>query len=305
MKKHLISVQSGDWYDESNDDASMKYAAECGVEALDFNIDHIMNTKSYAEGTAHYELCDKSTDEFVQHFAPLKEASEKYGVAFSQMHAPFPIYFPGQDDVNDYIVEMLKKVIATCGYVNCPALVIHPYVYANDEEAVKINFEIYKKLIPAAKEHKVKICLENLFKGHKECIFSNVRDAVEMIDMLNEEAGGDVFGFCLDLGHANFLRRDVREFVRVLGKRLTVLHIHDNNGNGDSHLIPFTQTDNWGTKYTTDWEGFIAGLRDIGYEGNLSFETFRGLKLIPKDAQKEALCLITAIGRYLRRRIEE
>ena len=36
MKKHLISIQSGDWYDESNDDASIKYAKECGIEVARF-----------------------------------------------------------------------------------------------------------------------------------------------------------------------------------------------------------------------------------------------------------------------------
>ena len=304
MKKHLISVQSGNWYDVSNDDASMRYAKECGIEALDYNIDNVINTTKFSEGEV-YPICDLSLDEFVKHYTPLKDASEKYGVAISQMHAPFPVYFPGMDDVNEYIINVLEKIIATCAYVNCPALVIHPFVNLSFDENMEINLQIYRRLIPAAKKYGVKICLENLFKSSKSVIFSNARDAAKMIDRLNEEAGEDLFGFCFDLGHANLLRYDVRDFLNVLGKRLTVLHIHDNNGNGDSHLIPFTQTDNWASRFTTDWEGFIEGLRDIAYEGNLSFETFRGVKLMPKDVEKEALSLITAIGRYLRRRIEE
>ena len=304
MKKHLISVQSGDWYDKSNDDKSMAYAKECGIEAIDYSIDHVINTTKFSEGEA-YPICDLSLENFVNYHSSLKEASEKYGVAICQMHAPFPIYFPGKDDVNEYIINVLEKIIATCAYVNCPALVVHPFVNLSFDENMEINVAFYRRLIPAAKKYKVKICLENLFKSSKSVIFSNPRDAAKVIDQLNAEAGEDVFGFCFDLGHANLLRYDVRDFLNVLGKRLTVLHIHDNNGNGDSHLIPYTQTDNWASKFTTDWEGFIAGLRDINYEGNISFETFKGVKIMPKEVEKEALSLITAIGRYFRKRIEE
>ena len=71
-------------------------------------------------------------------------------------------------------------------------------------------------------------------------------------------------------------------------------------------MIPYTQvSDMWATKNATDWEGFIAGLREIGYSGNLSFETFKGVCRMPKELEPEALKLITAIGRYFRKRIEE
>ena len=39
MKKLLAYVQSGDWYDGANDDASMALVAKCGIEAIDYNID--------------------------------------------------------------------------------------------------------------------------------------------------------------------------------------------------------------------------------------------------------------------------
>jgi sugar phosphate isomerase/epimerase len=70
--------------------------------------------------------------------------------------------------------------------------------------------------------------------------------------------------------------------------------------------MPYTQTtDIWGSNPGTNWEGFIDGLRDIGYEGNLSFETFKAVKAFPKELEKEVLSLIVAIGRYFRKKIEE
>ena len=43
MKKLLAYVQSGEWYDGANDDASMALVAKCGIEAIDYNIDHVIN----------------------------------------------------------------------------------------------------------------------------------------------------------------------------------------------------------------------------------------------------------------------
>ena len=93
------------------------------------------------------------------------------------------------------------------------------------------------------------------------------------IDKLNAEAGGDMFGYCFDLGHANLVGANIREFVRALGDRLTVLHLHDNDAVTDQHLAPMTQK-------KTDWEGLILGLRDINYRGAINFETFNALTVL-------------------------
>lgn len=309
MEKHLVAVQSGDWYDESNDDKSMARAKECGIEALDYNIDHVINPYEYVKGK-QYPFCDKSTEEFVEFFTPLKAASEKYGIKFSQMHAPFPTYFEGMPEQTEYLLQVVEKCIAVCAYVDCPAIVVHPYNSGCKKKDIEINLEMYRRLMPAAKKYGVKICLENLFSIGKtrltEGICTHAEDACYLIDLLNSEAGEDIFGFCLDVGHANVMGKNLRQYINTLGKRLTVLHIHDNDGKGDKHMLPYTQaTDLWGADLATDWEGFLMGLRDIEYEGNLSFETFRAIKQMPKEVEKEALSLVTAIGRYFRKRIEE
>ena len=309
MEKHLIAIQSSSWYDEGNDDKSMAIAKECGIEALDFNIDHVINCYEYAKGKK-FPLCDKPVDEFVEHFAPLKAASEKYGVKFSQMHAPFPTWFEDQPEETEYLLNVVEKCMAVCAYVGAPAIVVHPHNSGSKVLDVEINLEMYRKLMPAARKYGVKICLENIFSVYKgriiEGICTHAEDACYLIDTLNKEAGEELFGFCLDVGHANATGKNLRHYINTLGHRLTLLHIHDNDGKGDKHLIPYTQTtDLWGCDLATDWEGFIMGLRDVGYEGALSFETFRAVKQLPKDVEKEALKLITAIGRYFKKRIEE
>lgn len=309
MKRNLVSVQSGDWYDESNDDSSMARLAACGFEAIDFNIDHIFNPAEYRKGKK-FPICDLNLDEIKELYAPVKAAAEKYGITFSQTHAPFPIYYPGEDEVNECIFSVLEKSIAINAFIGCPATVIHPYTTANKELCRKVNMDIYTRLIPIAKKYKVKICLENLFYCINGSIYAgecaDPREAREYIDELNAIAQDDVFGFCFDVGHANLVGQNLRNFINILGKsRLTVLHIHDNNGIKDQHLMPYTQTIGWSENLATDWNGFIAGLKDIDYEGTLSFETFKATKWFPSELTDDVLKLICAIGKYMRAKITE
>lgn len=304
----LIGVQSGDWYNEAVDDASMKYASEIGLEAIEFNMDHLINSMEYKLGQK-FPLCDKPIDEFVLYYTPLKNASEKYGVKVAQMHAPFPIWHENDKETTDYLIKVLDKVCAVCQYIGCPMLIVHPHNATDKNERISANLEMYEKLIPSAKRYGVTICLENLLAMDGDDIVggvcSSAKEAVYLIDTLNQKAGEKIFGFCFDVGHANASSIDMRQFLNELGDRVTALHIHDNNGKSDAHLIPYTQIrDQWGVELGVDWESFIAGLKDIGYNGALMFETFRATNHLPKVVEKDALTLILGIGKYFRARLQ-
>ena len=51
-----------------------------------------------------------------------------------------------------------------------------------------------------------------------------------MIDRYNSIAGKECFGLCLDMGHLNLLNLDMSWYIPILGKRITALHVHDNDG---------------------------------------------------------------------------
>ena len=83
-----------------------------------------------------------------------------------------------------------------------------------------------------------------------------------------------------------------------------MLHIHDNDGVGDLHQIPYTFTKTRENKSSTDWEGFVRGLREIHFDGVLNFETAPVLKAFPEEMKKEALTFIAQIGSYFAGQIE-
>ena len=297
-----VGVQSAGWYDRNDPLRSFEYIKECGFESIDFNIDHYMSTAKLAKEGIYPTLFDQPIEEILAFFTPLKEASEKTGVAIGQMHAPFPVWYKEMDEINDHIVMALDKCFAVCEYVGCPAIVVHPVQRSTKEKEWDTNMAIYRGLIPYIKKYKgVKICLENIFSRRPNRIIegrlANASDACRMIDLLNDEAGGDYFGFCLDVGHANLTNRNIKEYVKELGHRLTILHIHDNNGLEDLHMVPYSYLSTTAS-HVCDWQGFVEGLKEINYTGVLAFETFRIFSAYPKAVHTEVLRLIAGIGHY-------
>ena len=116
---------------------------------------------------------------------------------------------------------------------------------------------------------------------------------------MNEKYRAEVLGFCFDTGHANLVGLDMEDFLTTLGDRLKVLHIHDNDGSSDLHQIPFTFTKTRENRPSTDWDGFVKGLRNIKFQGVLSFETAPVLTTFPDRMKADVLSFIAKIGSCL------
>lgn len=304
---HGIAIQSAIWFDWNDPLASLTYIRKLGFDAVDLNINGLCTVGELKKQQTLESVLDVSDEALAAHFAPLCEATRRTGVAICQMHAPFPLYLEENPALTEFARRMTEQCIKVCAMVGCPFIVVHPISLADAAREWEINLEMYRRFVPAARKYGVKICLENLFKrwGGRiiEGCCADAEAAVRYIDTLNAEAGEELFGFCFDIGHANLVGRNLRRYVEILGKRLTVLHLHDNNGLDDQHLIPYTCQN--GHANVCDWEGFLEGLRTVGYEGEICFETFHGLDIMPREARDQVLSLIAAIGRHFKEKLEE
>ena len=272
---------------------------------------YLKNTDLYKERLNGF--FDQSIEELEQFFTPHKEAAKRAGVRIHQMHMPYPNFIPSAaDSINDYLLrEMAPKSMQICKFFDCKYIVVHglkvKHFYGTEEAEWEATEKFLDRIFPMAKEMGITICVENIYTSAGKHILEgpccDARKMAERIDRINEKYGAEVLGFCFDTGHANLVGIDFEKFILTLGKRLKVLHIHDNDGIADLHQVPFTFTRTRENNPSTDWEGFVRALRAIDYDGVLNFETAPVLRSFPEGLRPQALYMLAEIGQYFAREI--
>jgi sugar phosphate isomerase/epimerase len=136
------------------------------------------------------------------------------------------------------------------------------------EEYLKILAALPEKemtaLFQKAAKLGVGLAIENMFihtNSCPACFAASADDLVELVDKLGDDK---VFGLCWDTGHGNLNKVDQVQALHTMGKRLKALHVNDNKGVWDDHILPFHGT--------IAWIPFMKALGEIGYEGDFTYE---------------------------------
>ena len=258
-----IGVQTKNVVDDQNPEQGFRILRRAGFSCVDFSLNYYLTNTSLYQHRPN-DFFDKSQRELENYFEPHKKGAKEAGIRIHQMHMPYPMYIPnGKKELNEYLWNVVApKSMGLCAFFQCPYIVVHGFKLTRNlgsEEAEWRNTEKFlHSLAPMAKEMGITICIENLYSslgGHiMEGPCCDVRKAVERIDRFNEQYGAEVLGFCFDTGHANLVSIDFEDFMTRLGKRLKVFHIHDNDGVGDLHQLPFTFTKTRENRPSTDWD---------------------------------------------------
>ena len=302
-----IGVQTQNAIEDACPEIGFNMLREAGFECVDFSLHGYLSNKDLYQGKRN-DFFDKSVSDLEKYFTPHKIAAKAAGITIHQMHMPYPMYMPKADvALNDYLTKnVAPKSLQICSFLECKYIVIHGFKlikYVGSEEAEWQYTESFiERIAPQLKELGIVVCIENLYEGiggHLiEATCCNARKAAERIDRLNEKYKAEILGFCFDTGHANLIGLDFEKFITTLGSRLKVLHIHDNDGIRDLHQIPFTFSRARENSTSTDWAGFINGLRNVKFEGVLNFETGPVLNSFPAELKKAAFEMIAKIGKY-------
>ncbi len=302
-----IGVQTQNVVCDSDPEAGFKMLKNAGFSCVDFSLNsYLKNISLY-----NFELndfFDRTDTELENFFLPYKQGAGAAGITIHQMHMPYPNYIPnGKKELNDYLWNVVApKSMKVCAFLGCPYIVVHGFKLARHYGSEAAEWEQTGRLLdflaPMAKEMGITVCMENIYNvigGHVvEGPCCNAKKAAERIDRFNEKYHAEVLGFCFDTGHANLVGIDFENFLARLGNRLKVLHIHDNDGIGDLHQIPFTFTRTRENRASTDWDGFIRGLKRIRFDSVLSFETAPVLKAFPEEMKEQVLRFIAWTGEY-------
>ena len=230
---------------------------EHGYDAADYNLSHT--------DTAVYEIDERQLEAAM---TAERCAAAQAGVAIAQIHGPWR--WPPRDGTaaeRAERMEKMKKAVDITALLGCRHMVVHPIMPYGEEdlkegktqETWEQNVAFFSALAEYAATRDVTICVENMPMRHFS--LATPQRLLEFV----QTVGHDHLQICLDTGHvAVFPHLSVGDEVRRLGGYLRVLHIHDNDGESDTHAYP--------SEGVIRWADFFAALEEIGYDGVLSLE---------------------------------
>ncbi|WP_186445587.1 sugar phosphate isomerase/epimerase family protein [Paenibacillus cremeus] len=237
-------------------------------------------------------LSDLSKDHWRELIEDLRNEAEKEGIIFTQSHPVFTRRVDAlPEEKQEVYHEMMRRSIIASSILGVKWAILHPAPGRDGEEfdldaCVKENLELHAPALELAKKHNVGIAFENMIEKSTRRFASRAADLVALIDACNDSG----IGACWDFGHGNFIFKDQRDELRILGKRLKATHVNDNNGHEDGHMFPFHGTVNW--------QELLPVLAEIGYEGDFTFETHKEFTRLPDPLKDLVAQSGYAIGRY-------
>ena len=300
----LTSSSSVSLIRKYGDEETFRIFQACSIDAIDYPVDGGTPTLEALKKASVYSL---SEDEVLAKFRAIREIADRHNVIVGQTHAIFGAFEPS--DTDEFVDITIKDILAT-HVLGARHTVVHPIIMPGrvcnerKDENFEYNLKFYRKLIPALEKWNVKCAIENLFcRGEDGLIHSSeCSDPQEILDYISE-LGSDNFCACADTGHFRLSGKDtgitVGDSMRRLGDALEVLHVQENDGIDDLHVVPFT------LRNVMDWEDIISALREIGYNGNMNFEIMPFVKQFPDDLSEAAMAHVGNVTRYFAKRVGE
>lgn len=228
----------------------------------------------------------------------LRNEAEKCGVVFFQSHIPYrslsvkyDVELAKRPGGLQFFSDISLRSVEISHMMGCKVGVIHPMDDPNagfgDREAqVQHNLRIFDREIEAAHKYNLGLAFENLYDLPKRRRFGV--QAAEL-KMFIDRCNSPLIGACWDLGHANMGTSDQVESLLLLGDKITALHVHDNNGKDDLHMMPFTGT--------IAWERVMHALHEGGCKADLMLELDESR--MPKELQLEELRMNRRVCEHL------
>ena len=195
--------------------------------------------------------------------AAIRTLLKQHGMAIDSVHAPFPEgdrLFWLDDADRAESVRLCQLAMDAAVELESQIVVIHliqPYGIPEGDvrnRMIEQGRRSVEALADYAGRSGVKLAMENGQKHEYDDVLTT---------FLNEFTDPHV-GFCYDSGHEH-VKSGGFEMLEQFGHRLLTVHLHDNDGTKDAHVLPW--------EGTTDWERFRDLFHGLDYRGNLLLET--------------------------------
>lgn len=239
-----FSVWSSYYYDLSPEDALREFKAH-GFNSCEISFEHayvLMNRKDIKEAGAEFREFAKDLD-----------------FEISQGHLSYEAKLCSVEGM-----EFLKKQIDLFQAMGVKNAVLHcdslkwKNADLTREEKIEANYKALAEILDYVKDSEMVICLENLISTD---FVNSVDGLMYFINRFNSKN----LGICLDTGHLNLSDKDQVNFIRKAGKHIKALHLADNEGARDQHLMPYGCGG-------VDFISVITEMKKLDYQGLYNLE---------------------------------
>lgn len=166
-----------------------------------------------------------------------------------------------------FSLETLYEEMDLCAYLGADPLVCHPRTLGLDVGTLAARWDMQLNeediariadILEQAAARSLRLSLEN---GPPDLL-------THVLEQMADHPAHDYLGICIDTGHANMHSRlyesPAPQLIRRFRSRLIHLHLHDNHGERDEHLVP--------GQGTIGWPSVFEELIQSGYTGQMVFE---------------------------------
>ncbi len=225
---------------------SFRFYKEAGFDAVDLRLNTL----------------DLTSDGWRPQVEQILKDTEVLGIKSEMGHLPYD----GMSDVENFKARMHRAIDAsvalglTCAVLHPNATTLPMRKYRHKEQ-----YDMVMDLLGPFAEHAARVgltvALENMrvvpgaMHVHRFC--QSPDEVCAVADALGMRV-------CWDFGHANISGVQQSDALAYIGKRLAAIHVNDNRGIDDEHILPFTGN--------VEWKDAMHGLALAGFEGLFNFE---------------------------------
>lgn len=276
-----LSVELYSVAQKFGDHKAIELIGQAGFDAIDY---------SYC----YEKECDEVLGEnYRQYAGELRAHLDLAGVSCNQAHAPFAFKYGMNRDTSEPKYLNIVRAIESASVLGAKNIIVHSISVPEGVDFEAYNIEYYSSFIPYCEAFNIHVAVENLFKRDKKRnrIIGKIGSPEELNAIVNR-IGSPRIVACVDVGHTSLTGYEPEDFISQVDPRiLKCLHVQDNDYMGDRHTLPYLADLNW--------HAIMTALREIGYEGDLTFEIVKYLERFPKELIPDALKFAAVIGKYL------
>lgn len=154
----------------------------------------------------------------------------------------------------------LRQEIDFAHQLHASSLVLHPACFGLVEDEDRPDWPEIRRISEYAAKFGVHLVMENM----KDSMWTLDR----ILDELGDNPSTSNLGICIDIGHANQSvdagRHPITNYLERYAGQIRHLHLHDNHGQDDEHLMP--------GEGNVDWPRVLGVLENIGFSGTAVLE---------------------------------